>query len=252
MGLSRVVADGKAVILSQAPPQVDGAGNGRCVMELAGDYFSGLFIGWAWFGYVLVMLLALRLLPWRRLLDGRLFNVYFGSCVALLMLWTVNAEVNAGLSFHLLGVTVLTLMFGWSLAVIGSSLALVGATLNTGQGGDLFALNAFTTGIFPVTLSQISLVLVRSLLPKNFFIYVLVNGFLTAGLVALVSGYLVVGLLVYSGGFSLPQLEEGFMPYFPLMFLPEAMLNGWIITILVLYRPAWVYSFSDELYLKGK
>jgi hypothetical protein len=33
---------------------------------------------------------------------------------------------------------------------------------------------------------------------------------------------------------------------------PEAMLNGWIMAILVVFRPEWVYSFSDEQYLKGK
>ncbi len=36
------------------------------------------------------------------------------------------------------------------------------------------------------------------------------------------------------------------------MFFPEAMLNGWIITILVILKPAWVFTFSDEDYLHGK
>jgi uncharacterized membrane protein len=36
------------------------------------------------------------------------------------------------------------------------------------------------------------------------------------------------------------------------MSMPEAFLNGWVMTVLVAYRPNWVYSFSDELYLKGK
>jgi uncharacterized membrane protein len=52
--------------------------------------------------------------------------------------------------------------------------------------------------------------------------------------------------------FSLIELKQNFLPFFPLMFLPEAMVNGWIMTILVLYRPNWVGSFSDEIYLKGK
>jgi uncharacterized membrane protein len=36
------------------------------------------------------------------------------------------------------------------------------------------------------------------------------------------------------------------------MFLPEAFLNGWAMVVLVVFRPHWVYSFSDEQYLKGK
>ncbi len=221
-------------------------------VELSDGLFEGAFLWWVGSCYLLVLLYAFRMAPWRRLLGSDRFNVFLGSCVALLLLWSVKAEVNTGLTFHLLGVTVLTLMFGWSLGVIGSSLALAGVNLNAGAGWELFVVNAFTTGVVPVTLSQISLVLVRSLLPKNFFIYVLVNGFLTAGLVALASGYLAVGLLVLSDAFQLQELSQDFMPFFPLMFMPEAFINGWIITLLVLYRPAWVYSFSDELYLKGK
>jgi uncharacterized membrane protein len=95
-------------------------------------------------------------------------------------------------------------------------------------------------------------VLVRSLLPKQFFIYVLVNGFLTAGLAGLITGYLASGLLAWSGAYELGNLRHSLLPYFPLMFLPEAMLNGWIITALVVMRPEWVDSFSDKLYLYGK
>ncbi len=36
------------------------------------------------------------------------------------------------------------------------------------------------------------------------------------------------------------------------MFLPEAILNGWITVIMVAFRPNWVGSFSDEQYIKGK
>jgi len=42
------------------------------------------------------------------------------------------------------------------------------------------------------------------------------------------------------------------LPFFPMMFMPEAMLNGWVMVVLVAQRPGWVYSFSDDQYLKGK
>ncbi|HEB96075.1 MAG TPA: molecular chaperone DnaJ [Sedimenticola thiotaurini] len=198
------------------------------------------------------MVAALRMAPWRRLADSEQLHVFLGGCVALILLWHVRAQVDPAWSFHLLGVTVFTLMFGWSFALIGSSIALAAVTFNLGHGWNGFVVNAITLGLLPITLTQVILVLVRSLLPKNFFIYVLVNGFLTAGFVALVSGYLATGLLVMSGAFSMLELEETFIPFFPLMFLPEAILNGWIATILVLYRPHWVGSFSDRLYLHGK
>ena len=107
-------------------------------------------------------------------------------------------------------------------------------------------------GVVPITLTQIMLILIRWYLPKQFFVYVLVNGFLTAGFVGVVCGYLVTLMLVLSGAYSFVELDQTVLPFFPLMFLPEAFLNGWAMAVLVVFRPHWVYSFSDEQYLKGK
>jgi uncharacterized membrane protein len=59
-------------------------------------------------------------------------------------------------------------------------------------------------------------------------------------------------MLVLSGAYTMAELQATVVPFFPLMFLPEALVNGWVITILVLFFPAWVYSFSDEQYIRGK
>jgi uncharacterized membrane protein len=200
----------------------------------------------------LALLVALRLAPWRKFRDPEQIHVFLGTTVALLVLWHMEAKVQPGLSFHLLGVTAATLMFGWSLAVISVTLILIGVTLNTGAGWDGFALNALLSGVVPITLTQVLLILIRWYLPKHFFVFVLVNGFLTAGFVGVVSGYLATWLLVASGAYTFTHLDQEVLPFFPLMFLPEAMLNGWLLAILVAYKPEWVYSFSDEQYLKGK
>ena len=221
-------------------------------MELETDLFSSAVLGWIALFYGLILLKALHLAPWRRLRDSEQLHVFLGACVLLLILWSMRAPVQPGLTYHLLGVTALTLMFGWSLGVIGSSLVLLGITLNGKLGWDVFALNAFLTGVLPVTLTQVVLVVTRSLLPRNFFIYVLGNGFLTAGFVASLSGGLALWLLALSGAYSWLELRENLLPYFPLMFLPEAVINGWVMTVLVAYRPHWISSFSDEHYINGK
>jgi uncharacterized membrane protein len=221
-------------------------------VELSGTLFSSTFLWWAGGIYALSLISAIRMAPWGRLFDREQLHVFLGTCVALMLLWHMRAEFHPGLVFHLLGVTTVTLMFGWSLGVIGTSLALAGVTLNLGMGWDSFLVNALTNCLVPVTLTQILLVLIRSLLPKNFFIFVLGNAFVTAGLVGVITGYLTVWLLVSNGAYSLLVLKQTFMPFFPLMFLPEAIINGWITTILVSLRPQWVRAFSDELYLKGK
>jgi len=221
-------------------------------MEIDGNLFSAEFLWWLGALYVFVFYLALRLAPWGRLKQTGQLNVFLGAVVALIMLWHLRGQVQPGLSFHLLGVTTITLMFGWSLSLIIASLALLAVTFNVGYGWDGYMVSFLTVALLPITLSQISLVLVRSWLPKHFFIYVLGNGFLTAWLVAYVSGYVSIWLLGYSEAYTLAELETTIMPFFPLMFFPEAIINGWIITILVLFCPSWVYSFSDEQYLQGK
>jgi len=221
-------------------------------MEVDGGFFSTITLVLAGVFYAMVLFLAIRMAPWRRLRDSEQLHVFLGACVSLLLLWHMRVSVQPGLVFHLLGVTSVTLMFGWSLAIVASTLALLGVTLNSGFGWDGFVMNAISTGVIPVTLSQMLLVLIRSLLPKHFFVYVLANAFMTAGIVALISGYLVTGLLVVSGVYSYFELSQTFLPFFPLMFLPEAILNGWIMTIMISLRPHWVSSFSDELYIKGK
>lgn len=216
--------------------------------SLLPSFLNGLLLVF----YGLAMAVALRLAPWRRFHTAGLIHVFLGSVLVLVLLWHGQVLVKPGLSFHLLGLTALTLMFGWSLAVIGASLALVGVCLNTGVGWESFAVNALIGAVVPVTLTQILLVLIRAYLPRHFFVYVLVNGFLTAGFVGIATGYLVTGLLVATGAYSFSQLNQGFLPFFPLMFLPEAIVNGWVMTVLVAFRPQWVYSFRDEEYLHGK
>ena len=221
-------------------------------MELDGALFSESLLWWLAGVFVIVQIFALRLAPWQRLTQKNQLNVFLGAVVALIVLWHMRGQLQPGLSFHLLGVTVITLMFGWSMAIIIASLALFAVSLNAGYGWQGYVVSFLTVVLVPITLSQISLVLLRSWLPKQFFIYVLGNGFFTAWLVGYVSGYLAMQLLVLSGAYTMAELQVTIMPFFPLMFFPEALVNGWVITMMVVFFPAWVYSFSDEQYLHGK
>ncbi len=221
-------------------------------MEIGAGIFSDQALLWLGGLYGLMFVNALRLAPWRRLMHLDRFNVFLGATVVLIGLWHMRAQAGPELVFHLLGMTTLTLMFGWSLAVLSAALALVALTLNGRAEWEMFAVNSLLLAVAPATISQFSLVLVRSLLPKNFFIFVLGNGFLTAGLTALVSGLLAALLLSSAEAFTFAEVRAVYLPFLPLIALPEAFINGWAITVLVCFRPEWVYSFSDALYLKGK
>ncbi len=103
-------------------------------MRLNGGFFSGAILWRVGAVYLLVMLQAFRMAPWRHLLDNEQPHVFFVACVCLILLWSMQIPVQPGLSFHLLGITAFTLMFGWSLGVmcIGTSLALAETTLSQG------------------------------------------------------------------------------------------------------------------------
>lgn len=221
-------------------------------MSLDPDLFSPTVLWISLLLYLACLGLALWLAPWRGLLRARLTHVFFGAAVVLMLLWQMDAQVQPGLSYHLLGLTAVTLIFGWAFAILAASLALVGIHLNGGMAWDGLALNALVSGVLPISLTLVLLILVRALLPKQFFVYVLVNAFLAGGVVGVVMGYTAAALFVLSGASTFAELHRTVLPFFPMMFLPEAMLNGWIMVILVAFRPEWVYSFSDEQYIKGK
>ena len=152
-------------------------------MELAGKFFTtpwlvaiGIVLLPAWW-------LALRWANWRRLAQREQLHVFLGASVFLMLLWTLRTEIQPGFSWHLSGMVSLTLMFGWSLALIGGSLTLVGITLAGLNDWGGYLPSVLIEVLMPATLTQVVLGLVRAYLPKHYFIYVLINAFLAAGLI---------------------------------------------------------------------
>jgi uncharacterized membrane protein len=107
-------------------------------------------------------------------------------------------------------------------------------------------------GGIPILLTQGLLRLSQWYLPHNFFIYILLNAFFAAGLSSLVARLAVVGLLLLAGVQQYDAVAYEYLPWLPMMFLSEALINGMVMTMLVALRPEWVCSFDDDLYLKGK
>ncbi len=199
-----------------------------------------------WLGF------AIWRLPYRLLWNSAFTHVLFGAAVAVLVLWSLQAGVPPTLHFHLLGVTALTLMFGWQFASLAVAAVLLGVTLN-GQGGwSSFGLNYLIMASIPILLTQQLLVWAQRHLPHNFFIYVYINAFLCAGVAILAAAGVGAALLWLTGIHTAAWLGYQYLPYFPLMFFSEAVLNGMIMTMLVALRPQWVCSFDDESYIDGK
>ncbi len=190
--------------------------------------------------------------PWKKLLKPSMQHVYFGTCVGLLLLWGLRAGVTPGMGFHLLGATLLTLMFGWPLAIIAISLVLLGAVLDGSAGWHAYALNMLVFGALPVLVSHALYRAVDRWLPNHFFVYIFLCAFLGGALAMTVSGLGAVVVLVGSGTYPFAKLAREYLPFFPLMIFPEALLNGMLMTMLVGLRPQWVVTFDDERYLRPR
>lgn len=210
---------------------------------------------WYWAAWVVWILFFARSLlkaPWGRLKDSELLNVWLGMIVLLTLVWSMKAGVKPGLALHLLGATVFTLSFGPHLAFIGLSLVTLGVTLNGAAGGFAYGLNALLLAGVGVVLSQRLYRLFSLCLPKQFFVYIFVNGFFGAALTTMGVGIVSTCFLAMAGAYEWEYLTGEYLPYFLLLAFSEAWLSGMVMTLFVVYRPNWVLTFDDSRYLTGK
>lgn len=210
---------------------------------------------WQWVLYALygaAMLAVLIKTPWRRLLDNENSHVFLGSCVGLTVMWLIKADGIPGMDYHYLGATLLTLMVGWRLAIIGMSLVLTGMVYDGMSDWHNFPINALLMGVLPVVISQLIHYFVQKKLPNNFFVYIFLTAFFGAGIAVAMSILAASGLLLASGVHALRILALKYLPYTPLMMFPEAFITGMLITMFVALRPNWVVTFDDDRYINGK
>ncbi|HEY3326276.1 MAG TPA: energy-coupling factor ABC transporter permease [Novimethylophilus sp.] len=200
---------------------------------------------------VLLLAACIRHVPRQRLKAG-LLHLWLVSCVALMLVWSIKAGIKPGLDFHLLGATLLTLMFGPCLAIVALAVVLVGVTLAGTAGWMSLGINLLIMAALPVLFSYAVYSQAHYKLPRHVFVYVFLDAFFTAGLAICLSGVTAILVLAGSGAYTLQFLGSNYLTYFILMGWPEALLTGMAAMLMVVYRPQWLATFSDELYLRNK
>jgi uncharacterized membrane protein len=215
-----------------------------------------VFPSWLnWAATVLFFVLfaaAIRTAPWRRYRDKDLLNVLLGSCVLLLLIWSLKAGVKPGLTFHLLGGTLFMLMFGWAVAFIAMSLVLAGGVLNGAVAWQGFALNALVMGAIPILATQVVYRLAVKHLPHHFFVYIIVNAYFCAGLAMALTVSTSSFLLVMLGPYRLDTVLHDYLPFVPFMVFGEGFMTGMLVTGMALMKPQWLTTFDDRRYIAGK
>ena len=219
-------------------------------MNLPDGLLSNAWLWWANGLFLLLMLWLGWRTPWRSLLVDERLHVFLGTCVALMVLWHIKAGVSPGLNFHILGGTLLLLMFGAPLAMLGAVLVLAVVTFNGLGGWQVFSVNALLMGALPIAVSWMIWQLVVRTLPSNLFIYIFVCGFFAAALAMATTGLVSTLLFATSGVYSLDHLLTQYLPYYLLMIFPEAILTGSFVALLTVYRPHWIVTFDAERTLR--
>ena len=165
--------------------------------------------------------------------------------VLLPLFWSVDLLSAQPVLQPLAGSCLLMLMLGWPLAVLmllpvaAGVLLLADATLAE-------ALHRLVwLGVVPMTLALGLGAALRRWLPNHLFVYILGRGFFATGVAVSVAGALSAAL----HGAPLGVATEDLVLARVLAASGDAFITGMLVAIFVAYRPQWLATYTDRLYL---
>ena len=220
-------------------------------MELGADILTPALLAVGGVVFTLGLVVAAWGAPWSWLGRGEIANRFGATCVAVLMIWQLRAELDGGPAVHLLGATLMTLAFGWRLAIIGLSAVLIlCAALTT---GDLLAIgvNGTLSVLLGVGSSYGFARAVEKAMPQHLFVYIFFSAFFGAAVTVAVVAYAALMVAQFAGEMNAFSIAQNYRPTALLLLFPEAFITGALVTLAAVYRPAWLVSFNERRYLSG-
>lgn len=205
-----------------------------------------------WLLYLPVLLWAAWRAPWLELFsDLRRQHLLFGTAFALGLLWLVRRDFDSGLSYHLIGMTAVTLLLDWPLAILVGLVAQLGMLVLGRQDLAALGVNGVLLVLIPVLVTEVCALQVERAQPRNLFVYIFCSGFFPAALAVLLCVLAGLGVLWGDGRFPMPPWLVDFVGYLWLVMFPEAFINGMLVTALVVFCPDWLETFNRTRYLSA-
>jgi len=184
--------------------------------------------------------------------NGIMVNALVGLLAGTFVFWQFNAGIRPGFNFHILGSTLFMLMFGWQIAAVSIMLVMLATWIRADAGLVTLGVNGLLMIAIPVLFSEWLLRFSKRNLPKNLFLFVLLNGFACGALGimlnVLATTLLLLGLSHYTWG----EIQHHYLVATPIIMLTEAFVTGMMITAFTVFQPQAVMNFSDEEYINGK
>jgi len=187
--------------------------------------------------------------PWARLRDAEQSHLFLGTIAAVAALWSISSAVGALPRLHLLGATLMVLMFGPRLAVIGITAAVVLSATLVPESLPMAPVRALVGGVLPIAVSHAVLRFCEDRLPPNFFVYVFGAAFFGGAAAMIVAGIGAAVLLDLRAPAALSP-DAPVTAVLLMLGFAEATLTGMLATLMAVYRPRWIGTFSDERYLR--
>ena len=194
---------------------------------------------------VVALALALAMRPWRAVAHSGPPWPWLAWWAVLPLFWAADRIAAAPIVQPLSGASLLVLLAGWPLAVL-ALLPVAGVTMLMGGLAFDEALHRLVwLGLVPATLALGLGALLRRYLPHHPFVYTLGRGFFGTVLCVFAAK-----LLAQWAGHTLPNIgsELSWVALW-LMAWGDAFVTGMMTAIFVAYRPQWLATWSDTLYL---
>jgi len=190
---------------------------------------------------------SLWLKPWRMLVGTELLTPLLATLVLLPWLWALPSLHQMPLQLHWSGAPLVTLMLGWPLAVLALVAVGITTTLISATSVDTATALIVWQGLLPATFVLLLGAALRRWVTHHPFVYVLGRGFLGSVLCIFTAS-----LLAQWTGHELPNVSSGLSVIaFWLMAWGDAFITGMMCAIFVAFKPYWLATWSDNLYLKS-
>jgi uncharacterized membrane protein len=190
---------------------------------------------------------ALSFRPWRLLGNGGLISPLLAALVITPWLWALPWLHRMPVQLQLSGACLIGLALGWPLAIPVLCLIAVLAGLIASVGWQQQADMALWLGVVPVTLSFLLGMALRRWVWKHLFVYILGRAFLGTVVCMFASGALAQRL-----GHNLAAAVDPDLAMVArwLMAWGDAVLTGMMAAICVAFRPHWLATWSDRIYIR--
>lgn len=192
--------------------------------------------------------LALALRPWRAVPAAGPPWPWMAWWAVLPLFWSADLVTRIPLLQPISGACLLLMMAGWPLAVLALSATAALSAWLTGLDPDQAVARLLWLGLVPISLAFGLGAAIRRWLPHHLFVYILGRGFFSTVIAMSFSGILAWLVQGTPKGIQAEDLLMGRW----LSAWADGFITGMFVAIFVAFRPHWLATYSDKLYLPAR